>query len=170
MAARVSARTWARLRVDWACGASVNSLPRPAAKVEALAKATEPFFTTKPTQGSGLGLPMVYDQTKLAGGTLRLDNAAGGGARVRLRLPFQRVARRLVLLVDDDEPLLSLLAVLTTSFLIGGNTSLTGLPSQVLSWRAGSMTSLPRRMALPELSAEGSGSPPSAWRSASGST
>lgn len=70
---------------------------------EALTRATEPFFTTKPGQGSGLGLSMVYDQTKLAGGTLRLDNAPGGGGRVRLRLPYQRVAPRLVLLVDDDD-------------------------------------------------------------------
>jgi CheY-like chemotaxis protein len=69
----------------------------------ALKRGTEPFFTSKPGQGSGLGLSMVYDQTKLAGGTLRLDNAPGGGARVRIRLPLRHAAPRMTLLVDDDE-------------------------------------------------------------------
>ncbi|MRX49883.1 PAS domain-containing protein [Paracoccus sp. S-4012] len=69
----------------------------------ALSQATQPFFTTRPGQGSGLGLSQVYDQTKLAGGTLRLGNRPGGGARVRLRLP-RRAARRLMVLVVDDEP------------------------------------------------------------------
>nr|WP_272858304.1 PAS-domain containing protein [Paracoccus stylophorae] len=69
---------------------------------EALTRATEPFFTTKTGQGSGLGLSMVYDQTKLAGGTMRLDNTAPG-ARVTLRLPLRPVARQMVLLVEDDD-------------------------------------------------------------------
>ncbi len=69
---------------------------------DALARATQPFFTTKAGQGSGLGLSMVYDQTKLSGGTLRLENAAEGGARVRIRLPWRRAVPRLTLLVEDD--------------------------------------------------------------------
>lgn len=68
-----------------------------------LRRATEPFYTTKGGQGAGLGLSMVYDQTKLAGGTLRLDNVAGGGARVQIRLPLRRVTPRMTLLVDDDD-------------------------------------------------------------------
>ncbi len=69
---------------------------------EALRRATEPFFTTKAGQGSGLGLSMVYDQTKLMDGTMRLDNTARG-ALVTLRLPRRPVARQMVLLVEDDD-------------------------------------------------------------------
>lgn len=94
-------RVAARVRGRWLELTVTDS--GPGFSPEALTRATEPFFTTKPGQGSGLGLSMVYDQTKLAGGTLRLDNVPGGGGRVRLRLPYQRVAPRLVLLVDDDD-------------------------------------------------------------------
>lgn len=69
--------------------------------------ALEPFFTTKGTEGSGLGLPMVYDMVKLAGGDLQLANS-DFGARVTLRLPLRhapRLSGRLVLLVEDDATL-----------------------------------------------------------------
>ncbi|WP_265500075.1 PAS-domain containing protein [Paracoccus beibuensis] len=69
---------------------------------EALSRATEPFFTTKKGQGSGLGLSMVYDETKMVGGTLRLTNGPTG-AQVTLRLPWRPVTRRMVLLVEDDD-------------------------------------------------------------------
>ena len=70
---------------------------------EALARGAEPFFTTKGggRAGSGLGLSMVYDHAKRAGGTLHLANSATGGL-VRLRLPLRRIAPQLVLLVEDD--------------------------------------------------------------------
>ncbi len=74
---------------------------------EALDKALDPFFTTKGGEGSGLGLPMVYDMVKLAGGDLQLGNALAG-ASVTLRLPY-RVAPEtgggLTLLVEDDADL-----------------------------------------------------------------
>ncbi|WP_022705965.1 PAS-domain containing protein [Paracoccus zeaxanthinifaciens] len=70
---------------------------------EALSRATEPFFTTKKGQGSGLGLSMVYDMAKLSGGTLRIGNDPSGGARVVLRLPWRPVAPRMILLVEDDD-------------------------------------------------------------------
>ncbi len=74
---------------------------------EALEHALEPFFSTKGGEGSGLGLSMVFDQTKLAGGQIRLDNPPGGGARVTLRLPLRladaQPAPRLVLLVEDSD-------------------------------------------------------------------
>ena len=72
---------------------------------KALKNALNPFFTTKGGEGSGLGLTMVYDMTKLAGGEVHLSNSFQGG-NVTLRLPL-RVAplpqqSRLVLLVEDN--------------------------------------------------------------------
>jgi CheY-like chemotaxis protein len=74
---------------------------------EALDRALQPFFTTKGSEGSGLGLPMVYDMVKLAGGDLQLANTPSG-AQVTLRLPYRPApvsASRggLVLLVEDDD-------------------------------------------------------------------
>lgn len=74
---------------------------------EALEKALNPFFTTKGSDGSGLGLPMVYDTVKLAGGDLHLKNTPSG-ASVVLRLPYRPappVQDGLVLLVEDSEDL-----------------------------------------------------------------
>lgn len=72
---------------------------------EALERALDPFFTTKGGEGSGLGLSMVYDQTKIAGGSVRLRNT-DEGARVALRLPLRlaqvRAEPLLVLLVEDN--------------------------------------------------------------------
>jgi signal transduction histidine kinase len=71
----------------------------------ALARALDPFFTSKGDEGSGLGLTMVYDAAKLAGGQVRLENRATGGACVTLRLPLKpaeaEARPRLVLLVED---------------------------------------------------------------------
>ncbi len=75
----------------------------------ALAQAMDPFFTTKGSAGTGLGLAMVYDQITLSGGTVRLANRAAGGAEVTLRLPFRPAALRddrsvgLALLVEDTD-------------------------------------------------------------------
>ncbi|WP_298968347.1 PAS-domain containing protein [uncultured Roseobacter sp.] len=76
----------------------------------ALTRGFDPFFTTKGAEGSGLGLPMVYDMTKLAGGDLRLENR-GDGARVVLRLPYRpavKAIKGLVLLVEDRDDLRAL--------------------------------------------------------------
>ena len=70
----------------------------------ALGQALQPFFTTKGDAGSGLGLTMVYDLVKLAGGTLGLGNTEKG-ARVALRLPLRPAlaeARPLLILLVDD--------------------------------------------------------------------
>ncbi|MBD3764715.1 MAG: PAS-domain containing protein [Rhodobacterales bacterium] len=75
----------------------------------ALDRALDPFFTTKGGEGSGLGLSMVYDNVKLAGGTLRLENRPRGGARVTLRLPLRPAPAvgptQMVLLVEDSAPI-----------------------------------------------------------------
>jgi PAS domain S-box-containing protein len=53
-----------------------------------LARATEPFFSTKPLgRGTGLGLAQVYGIAQQSGGTLRIDSAPGEGTRVDILLP-----------------------------------------------------------------------------------
>jgi len=89
--------TWLQISVqDSGCGFSEDALEH----------ALEPFFTTKGSKGSGLGLTMVYDMTKLVGGGMRIANAENGGAIVSLRLPLRRMrgnrAPGLTLLVEDD--------------------------------------------------------------------
>ena len=74
----------------------------------ALSHALEPFFTTKGNEGTGLGLAMVYDMVKLAGGRIWIGNSDEGGT-VSLRLPLRpaKTAARpeLVLLVEDSPDL-----------------------------------------------------------------
>ena len=49
----------------------------------------EPFFTTKPAgQGTGLGLPIVNNLVKDAGGSMRLESAPGEGTTVAMILPL----------------------------------------------------------------------------------
>ncbi|MEP3331002.1 PAS-domain containing protein [Sedimentitalea sp.] len=79
----------------------------PGFSADALDNALNPFFTTKGGEGSGLGLPMVYDMTKLAGGDLQLGNTTTG-ASVTLRLPYRAAPTTsggLTLLVEDSEDL-----------------------------------------------------------------
>jgi signal transduction histidine kinase len=86
-----------------------------------LAKATDPFFTTKgPGKGTGLGLSMVHGLAAQSGGQLRIVSTPGVGTTVELWLPraktdavsLVRSAERAspaaataswrVLIVDDD--------------------------------------------------------------------
>jgi PAS domain S-box-containing protein len=55
---------------------------------EVLAKAYEPFFTTKPIgQGTGLGLSMIYGFAKQSDGYTRIESEVGKGTSVRIYLP-----------------------------------------------------------------------------------
>lgn len=98
LTARILKDTWLELDV---------SDSGPGFSDQALQHGTQPFFTTKGGEGSGLGLAMVYDMTKLAGGDMRLFNE--NGAHVVLRLPLRpahaQIPAGLVLLVEDSEDL-----------------------------------------------------------------
>jgi CheY-like chemotaxis protein len=86
---------------------------------ETLAKAVEPFFSTKGVgKGTGLGLSMVFGLAQQSGGALRLDSVPSSGTTARLWLPIaketslpsagranvvtQASTRAKILFVDDD--------------------------------------------------------------------
>ncbi|HEY5411011.1 MAG TPA: ATP-binding protein, partial [Caulobacteraceae bacterium] len=88
---------------------------------ETLARATEPFFTTKGVgKGTGLGLSMVHGLARQSGGGLRIKSTKDHGAAVEIWLPVtdQRAVSKaandqperpaevpalVILAVDDDE-------------------------------------------------------------------
>jgi len=87
---------------------------------EVLARATDPFFTTKEVgKGTGLGLAMVFRTVKAHRGQLDIQSEPGAGTRVRIRLPAAvpapgrpeaaaphpagDAAPMKVLVVDDDD-------------------------------------------------------------------
>jgi PAS domain S-box-containing protein len=89
---------------------------------DTLARAREPFFTTKGVgKGTGLGLSMVHGMTEQLGGRLRIESLKGKGTSVELWIPlFQGEilpapvvevpiapadAKSLVIVVVDDDQL-----------------------------------------------------------------
>jgi CheY-like chemotaxis protein len=85
---------------------------------EARRRCLEPFFSTKGNRGTGLGLAMVFGTVQRHGGELEIDSNEGHGTTIRLIFPpppvdqapapevaLRRTARRLRLLVIDDDPL-----------------------------------------------------------------
>jgi CheY-like chemotaxis protein len=87
---------------------------------EVLARASEPFFTTKEVgKGTGLGLSMVYGFLRQSGGEMRIESQLENGTRVDMYLPRSHgipvraraaedngpgpVGSGSVLVVDDEE-------------------------------------------------------------------
>jgi signal transduction histidine kinase/ActR/RegA family two-component response regulator len=67
-----------------------------------LAKATEPFFTTKgPGKGTGLGLSMVHGLAAQSGGLLRIHSEPNAGTVVELWLPRANCAPAALLRAPD---------------------------------------------------------------------
>jgi nitrogen fixation/metabolism regulation signal transduction histidine kinase len=59
---------------------------------EQVGQVFDPYVTTK-TRGTGLGLAIVRKIVEEHGGYVEADNRAGGGARVRVELPFDQTTR-----------------------------------------------------------------------------
>jgi len=70
-------------------------------------RAFEPFFTTKAAgEGTGLGLPMVYNFMQQSGGHVLIDSAPGRGTAVTLYFP-RLTARKSAQKQPDTEPAVS---------------------------------------------------------------
>ena len=86
----------------------------------------EPFFTTRPETGTGLGLSTVYATIEGWGGSIEVDSTPGEGTTFRLRFPVwteeeveegrkttvESTRSGKILVVDDDEAICSLLSLL----------------------------------------------------------
>lgn len=87
---------------------------------DVLARATEPFFTTKPTgEGTGLGLSQVHGFIQQSNGDIAIESVAGSGTTIRIYLPVMDDAeagaqprdqsqRETALLVDDQADVLEM--------------------------------------------------------------
>jgi PAS domain S-box-containing protein len=72
---------------------------------ETLARATEPFFTTKGVgRGTGLGLAMIHGLALQSGGALRLSSRLGEGTNVELWLPATAARAVMTTLGAASEP------------------------------------------------------------------
>ena len=103
---------------------------------EVMARATEPFFSTKPFgKGTGLGLAQVYGIARQSGGTVRIDSEEGRGTTVHILLPDaappaadsgaageadvsapERARPARIMVVDDDADVRAFLADTLESF------------------------------------------------------
>ncbi|WP_348630121.1 ATP-binding protein [Mesorhizobium sp. M7A.F.Ca.US.006.01.1.1] len=126
---------------------------------ETLARATEPFFTTKGVgKGTGLGLSMVHGMTEQMGGCLVLKSSRGTGTTAELWLPIATASSEFargpdvlaeeaietaslrILAVDDDAlVLLNTAAMLEDSAILSRRRILRRQPSGC--WRSSRSTS-----------------------------
>lgn len=59
-----------------------------------LAKARDPFVTTRTTRRVGLGIPLFARSCEEAGGTFEIESAPGKGTRLRGTLQYRHIDRR----------------------------------------------------------------------------
>jgi PAS domain S-box-containing protein len=81
------------LRLEHADGAVRMAVQDDGAGMDAetARRAFEPFFTTRPGVGIGLGLPIVQGIVERHGGKVELETAPGQGTAVTVTLPVKRV-------------------------------------------------------------------------------
>jgi len=90
---------------------------------EARQRAFEPFFSTKGSRGTGLGLAVCYGTVQRHGGTIDLTSEPGIGTTFLIRLPLSSGTRPIgrdpdlpalppltILVVDDEEPVLTVVS------------------------------------------------------------
>ena len=63
-------------------------------KQEETKKALDPFYTTKTVRRVGLGIPLLSDAAKRAGGYLRLESKEGKGTRIKATFQLSHVDRQ----------------------------------------------------------------------------
>lgn len=59
-----------------------------------LGKVTDPFFTTRTTRKTGLGLPLLKYQAEIAGGDLVVESHEGSGTTVKASFTLSHVDRQ----------------------------------------------------------------------------
>jgi len=99
-----------------------------------LAKATEPFFTTKgPGKGTGLGLSMVHGLAAQSGGLLRIRSEPNAGTVVELWLPRANCAPALVMRAPESATQSKLVTTPCTVLIVDDDTLvMTGTAAMVL--------------------------------------
>jgi signal transduction histidine kinase len=75
---------------------------------EMLAKATDPFYTTRTTRRVGMGLALLSEAARAAGGRVEIDSKPGIGSRVRAVFQYHHIDRAPV--GDIETTLMVLLA------------------------------------------------------------
>lgn len=75
---------------------------------EMLSRVTDPFFTTRKTRRVGMGIPLLAEAARAAGGRLEIESTPGQGSRVRAMFRYHHIDRAPV--GDIETTLMVLLA------------------------------------------------------------